>query len=277
MPAAGDTLYLPFSTAVNGAPTLWTGSPAVEVYKNGSLVQSVAGVTVTASFDGVDGQNLITIDTTADAAFYANGGQFRVVVSAGTVGGVSIVGALASEFILALGIQAACAAALAAFFTSTAQLASDVWTSATRLLTAGTNIVLAKGVGVTGFNDLSQAQVNAEADQALADYDGPTNTEMLSAFSALNNLAAGAAMTLTAGERNAIADAYLARSLGTEAVSADGAVPTVAQAFFEMLSLLGEFSISGTTITCKKRDGSTVLFTSTLDSATAPTSRTRAT
>jgi len=100
---------------------------------------------------------------------------------------------------------------------------------------------------------------------------------VIAAIAALNNIAAGAAMTLTSAERNAIADAYLARSLGTEAVSADNAVPTVAQAFFEILSLLGEFSISGTTITCKKRDGTTTLFTSTLDSSSAPTSRTRAT
>lgn len=44
-----------------------------------------------------------------------------------------------------------------------------VWSTTTRLLTAGTNIVLAKGTGITGFNDLSAAQVNAEADTALAD------------------------------------------------------------------------------------------------------------
>jgi len=42
-----------------------------------------------------------------------------------------------------------------------------VWATAVRLLTAGTNIVLAKGVGVTGFNDLSAAQVNTEVDTAL--------------------------------------------------------------------------------------------------------------
>lgn len=47
--------------------------------------------------------------------------------------------------------------------------AADVWASATRLLTAGTNIVLAKGTGVTGFNDLSAAQVNTEVDTAIAD------------------------------------------------------------------------------------------------------------
>jgi hypothetical protein len=37
--------------------------------------------------------------------------------------------------------------------------ASDVWAAATRTLTAGTNIVLAKGTGVTGFNDITAASV----------------------------------------------------------------------------------------------------------------------
>lgn len=37
---------------------------------------------------------------------------------------------------------------------------------------------LAKTTNITGFNDLSTAQVNAEVDTALADYDGPTNAEM---------------------------------------------------------------------------------------------------
>lgn len=51
-----------------------------------------------------------------------------------------------------------------------AQAAADkVWSTAARILTAGTNIVLAKGTGVTGFNDLSAAQVNTEVDTALAD------------------------------------------------------------------------------------------------------------
>lgn len=44
-----------------------------------------------------------------------------------------------------------------------------VWAVAARFLTAGTNIVLAKGVGVTGFNDLSAVEVNAEVDTAIAD------------------------------------------------------------------------------------------------------------
>ncbi len=45
--------------------------------------------------------------------------------------------------------------------------AADVWAAVTRTLSAGTNIALAKGTGVTGFNDLSAAQVNAEVVDGL--------------------------------------------------------------------------------------------------------------
>lgn len=63
----------------------------------------------------------------------------------------------------------------------------------------------------------------------------------------------------------------------TEAYHADGVAPTLAQALFFLISSLTEFSISGVTITAKKLDGSTSAATFTLDSSTAPTSRTRAT
>lgn len=65
------------------------------------------------------------------------------------------------------------------------EIVSAVWSAATRLLTAGTNIVLAKGTGITGFNDLSAAQVNAEVDTALADYDAPTKAELDAAVAPL--------------------------------------------------------------------------------------------
>lgn len=46
-----------------------------------------------------------------------------------------------------------------------------VWSTATRVLTAGTNIVLAKGTGVTGFNDLDAAGVRAAVGLASANLD----------------------------------------------------------------------------------------------------------
>lgn len=63
----------------------------------------------------------------------------------------------------------------------------------------------------------------------------------------------------------------------TESYAADGTAPTLAQALFNIQQTLGDFSITGTTITVKKLDGSTTAMTYTLDDATTPTSRTRAT
>lgn len=83
--------------------------------------------------------------------------------------------------------------------------------------------------------------------------------------------------TLSAAERLAVADALLARTLAAESYAADGAVPTLSQILYMLWSAVGDFSISGTTLTCKQLDGTTEAMTFTLDSATAPTSRTRAT
>jgi hypothetical protein len=46
-----------------------------------------------------------------------------------------------------------------------------VWSVATRLLTAGTNIVLAKGVGVTGFTDVSASDIRTAVGLASANLD----------------------------------------------------------------------------------------------------------
>jgi hypothetical protein len=62
----------------------------------------------------------------------------------------------------------------------------------------------------------------------------------------------------------------------TESYRAAGVAPTLAQSLFELLAHMGDSSISGTTKTLKKIDGSTAK-TFTLDSSTAPTSITEAT
>lgn len=63
----------------------------------------------------------------------------------------------------------------------------------------------------------------------------------------------------------------------TESYRANGAAPTLAQAMCETLAHLGEASIAGTTKTIKKLDHTTTAETFTLNSATEPTSVTRAT
>lgn len=62
-----------------------------------------------------------------------------------------------------------------------------------------------------------------------------------------------------------------------ESYAADGASPTVAQALMMILQHHQQKSVSGTTVTIKKLDKSTTASTYTLDSATDPTSITRAT
>lgn len=85
-------------------------------------------------------------------------------------------------------------------------------------LTAADDAVLA---AIAGLNNISTAQVNAEVDTALADYDGPTHAEMtaelataddavLAAIAALNNLSANAAADALLDRANAV-DTYTPR------------------------------------------------------------------
>ncbi len=73
----------------------------------------------------------------------------------------------------------------------------------------------------------------------------------------------------------AITDVWSTDTL-TESYAADGAAFTPAQALYEICQGLTEFAISSTTVSVKKRDGTTEAATYTLDDATTPTSRTRA-
>lgn len=63
-----------------------------------------------------------------------------------------------------------------------------VWSTATRVLTAGTNIALAKGTGVTGFTDLSAADVRTAVGLASANLD-----------TQLGSLATGSNLAVVAG------------------------------------------------------------------------------
>jgi len=67
-------------------------------------------------------------------------------------------------------------------------------------------------------------------------------------------------------------DAVLADS-----IPADGTRPSVSQALYMLTQFMVERSVSGTTVTVKKADGSTTLFTLTISDATSPTSITRTT
>lgn len=109
----------------------------------------------------------------------------------------------------------------------------------------------------------SFATVNSKLD-AIDDY---VDTEV-SAIKAKTDL-------LPASPASSSEVAALLTTQLSESYNADGAAPTVSQALFAIMQRLTEFSISGTTITVKRLDGSTTAFTLTMNDASTPTSSTR--
>lgn len=87
-------------------------------------------------------------------------------------------------------------------------------------------------------------------------------------ISALNNL--------SAAQVNAEVVDALATDVIADSIPADGSRPTIAQALYLLTQLMLERSVSGTTMTVRKPDGSTTLLTLTLNDGTSPTSITRA-
>lgn len=83
-----------------GASFTLGGTPAVAVYKDGSTTESTSGITLTVDFDGRTGMHHVAIDTSSDGTFYAAGSFFDVVITAGTVDSVSVVGAVVGGFTL---------------------------------------------------------------------------------------------------------------------------------------------------------------------------------
>lgn len=107
---------------ITGAPQTLSGSPAISVYKSNSSSPSTAGVALTADFNSTTGLNHVRVDTSADGTFYATGNEFSVVITTGTVGGVSVVGYVVGNFVL----NNAPAGSLTA-----AQIATGVWQDTT--------------------------------------------------------------------------------------------------------------------------------------------------
>lgn len=82
---------------------------------------------------------------------------------------------------------------------------------------------------------------------------------------------------ITTAQVNAEVVDALATDVIADSVATDGSRPTIAQALLMITRFLMERSVSSTTVTVKKENGTTSSMTFTLDDATAPTSITRAT
>src|SRR5262249_44390285 len=150
-----------------------------------------------------------------------------------------------------------------------------VWDEATSgHTTAGTTGKLI--LDIAGYIDTEVAAIKAQTDKLT--FDGSNNLYANVQAMANNVITAAviAADAIGASELAAdvVNDIWMGTTL-TESYSADGAAFTPAQALYQIWSALAEFAITSTTISCKKLDGSTQSMAFTLDSASAPTSRTR--
>jgi len=97
----GDTLHFLFTTRAfaTGVPTVLAGTPVLSAYEDASLTQITAGVSLGVDHDSVVGLNLATIVATGANGF-ETGKNYSIVITTGTVGGVSVVGEVVESFSL---------------------------------------------------------------------------------------------------------------------------------------------------------------------------------
>lgn len=95
----GNTIYIKFTTRAfsTGVPTTLAGTPVLSIYEENNLTQITAGVSVSIDYDSVTGLNQATIVATSGNG-YESGKSYDLVITTGTVGGVSVVGEVVGSF-----------------------------------------------------------------------------------------------------------------------------------------------------------------------------------
>lgn len=94
---SNQTIYLYFNTVgSDGVAETLAGTPAVEIYEDGSDTQITSAETLSASADSVVGFNRLAVDLN-DAGF-ESGKTYTCVLSAGTVDSVSVTGRIVGVF-----------------------------------------------------------------------------------------------------------------------------------------------------------------------------------
>lgn len=158
--ALGKTFDFFFTTRrfTTGAPFTLAGTPAVAAYEDNGTVEITAGITLTVDFDARTGLNHVRVVATGANGF-GTGQNYALVITAGTVDAVSVVGEVIAHFSIE---------ARSALRPTTADRTLDVAVGGEAGVDLDNTVgTLAKGTDITGFNDLSEAQVNAEVDAAL--------------------------------------------------------------------------------------------------------------
>ncbi len=243
-----------------------TNSNLLSVDSNGRVdVIKVAGTTQTAG-------DLATMITAVDDLVDTEVGaiktktDFLPSVTAGDAGGLFIAGANA-----ATSITTALTANIIGNVTGNLSGSVGSVTGAVGSVTGAVGSV----TGLTASNlDVAVSTLATAANLATAA--GYIDTEVAAIKAKTDNLpaspaAVGSEMVLTSAYDFAKGTVAM-----TEGYAADGATATPSQMMYMLWSLMAEKSISSTTLTAKKIDGTTSAMTFTLSDATSPTSITRA-
>lgn len=95
----GDTLDFKFTSRsfTTGAPTTLAGTPVISAYVGNSVTEITAGITLTVDFDARTGLNNVRVVATGGNGF-ATASNYQLVITTGTVGGVSVVGEVIGTF-----------------------------------------------------------------------------------------------------------------------------------------------------------------------------------
>jgi hypothetical protein len=177
--------------------------------------------------------------------------------------------------------------------------AADIWSYATRELTSSNNIVLAKGTGVTGFNDIAATDIvtggaittsgGAVSNVTLvnttttnSDMRGTNSAMLASSYIAPDNASiasilvdTGTTIPAQISGLNDLSAADVWTTQLTESYAADGVAPTATEALMLTQQFLSDFNITGTSYNVNKLDGTTAAATFTLNDSANPTSITR--
>lgn len=93
----GGTHDFKFSTFdQTGAGATLSGTPVISCYKDNSITQTTAGITLTVDFDSLTGLNHVRLVLTD--SFYVADTDYDLVITTGTVDGISIVGRKIASF-----------------------------------------------------------------------------------------------------------------------------------------------------------------------------------
>lgn len=200
-----ETLNFLFTTRAfaTGIPTVLAGTPVLSVYEDTNLTQITAGVTITVDHDAVVGLNRANVVATA-ANGYEVGKSYNVVITTGTVGGVSVVGEVIGIFTIERSSMADAAITTAKFAVgaiNNAAIATDAIGDAELAANAFTNSQLADSfrnelLSANGFNLLTadSGTVNTLVDAELTQADDFFNGMIVVFTGGSNN---GLARTIT--------------------------------------------------------------------------------